>query len=273
MIASIANIHTAKQILKSENIIRFEASQTLSQALPALSSSHDAIFVFDKDHFLGVASPYYLFSNRSVNTNSKLKSVAKMPPKLTLETGLSKIAQAMIQSKIHYLPVINPDTNEFLGIVTINRLLDYVVANKLLNHHGTIIFSKDTLATISDEATIAQVLAQMKKEKITKLPVVNSQNKLVGIISEYDLRPYLEKEQSAGKRDRSGEKKGIRDNKVKDYMKKMVVSISRLPTFSQAVALMNEHNIGSLIVVDKKQTPMTIITKRDLLATIAAASI
>jgi CBS-domain-containing membrane protein len=94
------------------------------------------LFLFlTKKEFCGVVSPYYLFRDRSLTTKSKLKSAAMMPPKLGLHTSLSDAAQAMLESKIHYLPVFNED-NQFTGIVTIGRLFRYVMNKHLLNHKG-----------------------------------------------------------------------------------------------------------------------------------------
>jgi predicted transcriptional regulator len=143
---------TAADIIKTDGILRFQATQTLSFVLPKFTGSSDAAFVFDGENFIGVVSSTQLLNSRSTSTDMKLRSIAKMPPKLSPSFSLSEIAKAMIDSKIHFLPVINND--QFLGIVSINRLLEYILENHLLNGNGSIIFSGRTLVTGTEDKLV-----------------------------------------------------------------------------------------------------------------------
>ncbi len=261
--------HTVADILKTENKIRFQASQTLSQVLSKLTSSQDAAFVFDKDKFIGVISPYYIFQERSLKPSSRLKTCVRMPPKLSPSTSLTNTAQHMIQSKIYYLPVFERD--EFIGVASVKRLFKYIADHHLLNGTSRILFSNRPLVTGKETMVISQAIALMNREKISKLPVVNQENHLVGIITQHDLKKIIEPINSLGKYDRVGEKQQYNDVPIKDYMKNYVITVNRIPTFYQAVNLMDKHNIGSLVIVDNNNTPMSIITKKDLLQTIASS--
>ena len=259
---------TVKEILKTTGIFHFQDSQLLSKVLPKLTGSHDAAFVFDnKDTFIGVVSPYHLFKKRSFHGSSKLRTCASMPPKLDLQTSLSKVAQAMIDSKIHFLPVLN---SKFEGIVTIRRLLMYVVDHQLLNHNGNITFSNRKLITAKPDLSVSQALALFKQQRISKLPVVDDHNSLIGFISQFDLRDSLDVSQSVGKFDRKGEKKARLDEPIVNFLVKNVATVNRLPTFSSAAARMLDEEIGSLIVIDSRNSPIGIVTKIDLLKTIAS---
>jgi len=50
-----------------------------------------------------------------------------------------------------------------------------------------------------------------------------------------------------------------------------VITFTKIPTFEQAVALMQQHAIGSLVIVDKNNTLLSFVSKNDLLNTIAQA--
>jgi predicted transcriptional regulator len=254
-----------KDILKTDGIFRFDISDTLSQVLPKLSSSHDAAFVFNQDEFVGIISPVYLVKTRSVNTKTKLKSVVKMPPKLQMDMGLSKVALAMIDSKIYYLPVVN---DYFEGIVTINRLLDFVTKYNLVPHNQ-ITFGNDPLISINDGMNISHAISLMSKENIARLPVVDENSKLIGFLSNYDLKDLVRDTNGERRNNRASQKQNYYEEPVKNYMKRNVITVTKIPTFSHAVSLMNQYNIGSLVIVDGGNKPMSIITKKDLLQTIA----
>lgn len=255
-------------ILKTEGIIRFDAEQTLSQAQNSLSSSHDAAFVFDGDKFIGVVSPYYILKSRSLKEHSKLKTCVMMPKKLHLGDHFSEVAKAMINTKIHYLPAVD-DNGDFVGIVSLRRMLGHIVKNKLMKNNGTIIFSDRDLVTTSVDMKVSQVLALMKNEKIARLPVVNGDDRLVGIISQYDLNNVMNDQNTVGRFDKRGEKENFHNESIKNYMVKLVETIDHVPSFTEAARIMLDKKLGSLLIVDANNSPISIITKRDILNTVA----
>lgn len=260
--------HSIKDILKTKKIIRLEGEQALSQALSKLRSSHDAAFVFDKDKFLGFISPYYIFNSRSAKNESKLKTLAKKSEKLFLDSSLGKVAQVMLNTKVHYLPVFD-NKNKFAGIATIRRLLKYVLKNKLMQKSDHLTLTNRKLITASNKSNLGDILKIIKKNKIAKLPIVNENNKLVGIISQFDIKDLVHQKFNSGKMDRKGDKNSNLSQKIDSYMKKMLVTVNHMPKFSEATKMMLDKKVGSLIVIDKNNQPISIVTKKDLLQTIA----
>ncbi len=260
---------TVADILKKEGIIHLNINQNLSQALSKLTSSHDAAFIFDdEDNFIGIISPHMVVNNRSLKSSSKLKTCAKMPQKLYPNDTLSKVATAMINTKTHFLPVFN-NQHKFEGITTIRRLLRFIVDNKLLNGNDKITFSNRKMVTIDKDTTLSQAITIMKQKRVAKLPVVDHENKIVGIIAQYDIKNLTNNNEAPGRLDKTGNKKSHLRDKVKNHMKKMVYKLDHIPSFSQAVQSMINKKIGSIIVVDDNNSPIGIITKKDLLQTIA----
>ena len=264
----LTSIPTVKDLLKTKDVFRYQENQKLSEVLSKLKSSHDAAFVFnDNDEFIGVCSPIYLTKSRSLNTQSKLKSCVKMPPKMSLTDSLKELAREMIESRIYFLPVMDKE-DHFLGIVTINRLLSYLSKKPQLLNSGHIVVSNRQLITINQDVSVSQALKLMREYRIAKLPVLNGAGSLMGVLSNFDLTEILEQPQSKGPQDRSGEKKRYKDEPVKNYMRQMPVTLDHVPRFVEAIAIMKDRRVGSIIIIDKNNKPMGIITKKDLLQTI-----
>jgi len=59
--------------------------------------------------------------------------------------------------------------------------------------------------------------------------------------------------------------------KLEDVMVHNVVSVKKTVTIDKAVKLMNDHGIGSLVVVDQGK-PVGIVTERDMLTRVLLAS-
>jgi acetoin utilization protein AcuB len=111
--------------------------------------------------------------------------------------------------------------------------------------------------TISPEAPLAVALATMRQHEIRHLPVVDSDGRFAGIITDRDLR------QASFARFRALTEVS-RDVMVQDVMTCGVVTIDPQATVARAAAVMFERRIGSLPVVENGGL-VGILTERDLL--------
>ncbi|MCQ6254638.1 CBS domain-containing protein [Methanocaldococcus sp.] len=106
------------------------------------------------------------------------------------DEGVIEAFEKMLKYKISSLPVVN-DENKVIGIVTTtdigyNLIRDrYTLETKIED-----VMTKDVV-TIDKNASILEAIKKMditgKTEIINQLPVVDDNNKLVGIISDGDI--------------------------------------------------------------------------------------
>ena len=101
--------------------------------------------------------------------------------------------------------------------------------------------------TISPDATLGEALDIMSHHHISGVPVVTDGNKLVGILTNRDVRFARDKEQ-----------------KVADLMTSSVVTISPDASAGQARKLLHEHRIEKLVVVDEAGCCIGLITVKDM---------
>jgi acetoin utilization protein AcuB len=111
--------------------------------------------------------------------------------------------------------------------------------------------------TIAPDAPLGKALTAMQVREIRHLPVVEPDGRLVGIVTDRDLRQAtLARFQAV----RDAE----RDLLVQDVMTCAVVTIEADAPVARAAALMYERRIGSLPVVEHGRLA-GIVTERDLL--------
>ena len=101
--------------------------------------------------------------------------------------------------------------------------------------------------TLLDSATVADALSIKRKYNIGGLPVVDAGGKLVGIVTNRDLR--FEKNEKTP---------------IKDIMTTTVVTGKEGTTLAEANALFKEHAIEKLPIVDKNNKLVGLITYRDI---------
>ena len=262
-------IFTAYDVLKTTGILKAKPDNTLSQIISKLRNSHDAVFVFDnKDKFLGVVSFANIFKHNSIKDNSRLKNICKMPPKPNISARISEIAKLMINTQIYFLPIFDNDNN-FLGIVSANRLFKFVITNHLLKGKDRLIFSPRQMITIKPDESIATVWQKLQSSKNSKALALDDQGNISGIVSRYDFRHLKITGQRTARGSRIGEKTSELDQPVNGYLKKVFFTIKKIPNFSSAYEMMKENKVNSLVLVDNNNAPIDIITRRDLLNTIA----
>lgn len=102
--------------------------------------------------------------------------------------------------------------------------------------------------TLKENALVGDALAMMKEYGIGGIPVTNSENVLVGIITNRDLR--FERDHT---------------RPVTEVMTRNVITINEFTDFEQAEAILQKHKIEKLPVVDKQQKLIGLITYKDII--------
>jgi len=264
-------------ILKENDIIKVSPEDHLSKVLSKLSTSHDAAFVFNEDDkYIGIVSPYFTMIKTSLPANTKVEHCLTHTAKIYLNYPLSKVCELFIQSKIHYLPVFDPSpimvrdksSEKFLGIISARRILSYFKDQPIFKVKVEKIISKrwQGLITVFEDDTITQAIHLFKTKKISKLIVINHDKKLKGVLSYYDLiNLMISPKYSSHHGERGRENISFYNYRVKNFAKSYVLTLSKENHLIEAINLIFNKKIGSVIITDKERRPLGIITTRDIL--------
>lgn len=135
------------------------------------------------------------------------------------------------------------------------------------------VMSRDPI-TIDPEAPIATAIAVMRDKSVRHLPVVDDAGRLLGMISDRDLRDavfapaFAEHLSLVARRRLRGLSATLEALRVKDVMTWDAVTTKPEASLAQAAAVMFEGRFGSLPVVEKDEL-VGIITERDVLRALA----
>lgn len=257
-----------KDIIKTDRIIKVSPDETLSHAISQLRTSHDAAFVFDeKNIFMGVINPYYSLIKSSYPGNSKVRNCLHHTPKLHIDYTVPKVAESFIESKIHYLPIFDAQ-EKFLGIISARHLLSYYLNSQLFHFPISDILQMKTkpLITIYEDDTINSAIDLYRKNKLSKLIILNKDLKLRGVLSYYDLISYLvSPKESPHRGQREGNHISFHHLKIKNFAKTYTLTLSAKDQASRALELIINKKIGSVVIVDEERHPIGILTTRDFL--------
>jgi acetoin utilization protein AcuB len=118
--------------------------------------------------------------------------------------------------------------------------------------------------TVNPETTIFEAQELMAANRIRHLPVVVADNKLVGIVTDRDLRsalPYRFFKEGIS----AAERESLKNLRVKDIMTQKVITIPPAYTIQDALMVIQNSRVGALPVVDDVGRLQGIISVRDLL--------
>ena len=118
--------------------------------------------------------------------------------------------------------------------------------------------------TVGPEVGIFEAQELMAERKIRHLPVVDANDRLIGIVTDRDIRsalPYAFFKKSPGK----AEKEKFSKLQIKDIMSKNPITILPTYTIQDALLMIQDSKVGALPVVDEENRLKGIISVRDLL--------
>jgi len=118
--------------------------------------------------------------------------------------------------------------------------------------------------TIDKDASVFEAQEKMAANGIRHLPVVEADNRLIGIVTDRDIRsvmPYsLIKEKGIAR-----EREKLAHLKVEDIMTRNPKTISPMYTIQDALLMIQKEKVGAFPVVDDKGELQGILSVRDLL--------
>lgn len=118
--------------------------------------------------------------------------------------------------------------------------------------------------TVSPGDSLLEARSLMQQRKIRHLPVVAADKRLVGIVTDRDIRSAMPLDPAKGQADARAQERYARLT-VADVMTPDPVTISASHTLEDALLLIQEKRVGAFPVVDQEGKLTGILSVRDLL--------
>ena len=251
----------------STNFKSVNKDDTLSACLSILEEESTPVLVVlnSKGKYVGVIAHRWIVRSRYDPSTTKVETLMRSAPTVSLQDSLSKVAKLMITSGISQLPVFSGE--KLAGIVTDDAVIQGAVVGEWGSTKVEAIMTKKPFIVEKDES-VGAVLSIFREHGISHVPVVKD-GSLVGIVSVKDIiNGILQPGQRQTVGDIVGEKTHVLRIPAKGIMSTPVVTVLPETTLKAAAEQMQKSNISSLVVISKGR-PAGILTKRDLLEPLA----
>jgi IMP dehydrogenase len=179
------------EVLPREVDTTTQLSRNISLNIPLVSAAMDTVTEYELA--IAIAQEGGLgFIHKNMSTESQAEQVRKVkrsesglimdPITLTADKTTSDAQRIMRENKIGGIPIIDHN-NVLVGIIT-NRDLRF---QKETRRPLSEIMTKTGLITSTEGTSLDEAEQLLQKHKVEKLPIVNKDNKLVGLITYKDI--------------------------------------------------------------------------------------
>jgi IMP dehydrogenase/GMP reductase len=138
-----------------------------------------------------------------------------------------------------------------LGVLHRNMAIEEMTAQiRDVKRADELVIRREDVVTASPDQTVQDVDEMMESAGVSGAPVVDDGDRVLGIISGTDIRPYLE----VGERD-----------EVREAMTEQVITAPTDVTTREALELMYEHKIERVPIVDDEDRLTGLVTMQSIL--------
>lgn len=259
------------QEVMTDNFQKIDIDAPLSEAIGIFEKEDpDLILVFDGNLYKGVLTQDLIIRSHLKwdPTKAKVRDVYKPAPVIKPDEDLSKAAKLMIEVDLRSLPV-GESKAEIIGVVNDMAVLERVAQEKFGKGKVEEYMTKDVI-TLKPSDTVAKALAVMRDHAISRIPIVNDEGKLEGLVTLHDLIiRFIKPRFRAQAGEVAGEKIPPFSMPLRDVMIRGVITILPDATVREAVATMKDNDIDGLVVVNEDNKVVGILTVKDLLLPIS----
>jgi CBS domain-containing protein len=242
-----------------------EAEERLGKARSTFEEHNPkGIIVTEAGAYEGVITQKQLLQSH-IEDHTKVSTLTKPAPKIDRDADVRDVARELVEGGTKVAPVFEDD-GSLWGIVDEDMLLEGVLDN-LDALTVEQIYTEDPIS-VPEDATLGRVINQMREHGISRLPVVDDDGFLSGVVTTHDVVDFVTRNvEKSTEGERIGDNDRMLDLPVYDVMTSPASTTSLSDTVEDAVRRMLEEDYAGLVVTpeDDDRVVGGVITKTDVL--------
>ena len=233
-----------------------------------------AVPVTHEDEYVGVISYRELIRHAQYGSNdAKLEKVIHNAPEFDVSDSLVDLAELRVDSGRKML--VNVEGDQLKAVVGDQEFMDISARIKEFENYSTRILASHEIIKVFEEDPVDKARNMMLDNGISRLPVLDDEGRLTGIVRSTDLLKMLAPKESPNPGGTSGkslkdtqiaggeEKESMSDIPVSQVMDETPLIIEGFGDTKTAVDVMQERGENDIIVVDSDY-PEAILTVKDM---------
>ncbi|MFB6174153.1 MAG: CBS domain-containing protein, partial [Halobacteriales archaeon] len=226
-----------------------------------------ALIVTGDDGYEGIVTQKRLIGSH-IDDGTKVSAVMRPAPRVRRHEDVRDVARMLVEGGVTAAPVFEGDS--LWGIVAQDAILEAVL-DSLDALSIADVYTEDVV-TIGEDDDLGRVINLLRENGISRLPVVNDNGYLAGVVTTYDIVDFVTRNvRRATTGDRAGDNERMLDLPVYDVMSTPVATTTPGASAQEAVETMLENDYAGLVVTPPEDDRIVegIITKTDILRALA----
>jgi CBS domain-containing protein len=195
-------------------------------------------------------------------TKAKVNSVMKSStPTLLPNQDMDEAANLIFKTGLRALPVVEND--KVVGIVSLHDIVDVASKSKEFRQaQAESIMSVPE--TVTEDTDIGKARVLMRDKNISRIPVVNKNQKLIGVVTIFDMLKGIKTRERINFYSMAAEKETLMEIPISTVMNSHPITVNRKTPLSEIVRTMREYETDG-VIVEENNFPVGVVTEKDLL--------
>ncbi|MFD1513702.1 CBS domain-containing protein [Halomarina rubra] len=250
--------------IATQEFVEVDADQRLSKVRSLFERENPkGVIVTNDGDYAGVITQQQLLQSH-IEDDTKAGAMVKSAPKIERDADVRDVARMLVEGDTKVAPVF--EAGDLWGIIDADAILHAVIDN--LDVLTVDQIYTDNVVSVTEDTHIGRVINLLRENSVSRLPVVNEDGKLTGMVTTHDIVDVAVRNMDkATQGDRAGDIERILDLPVYDEMSSPVITIDLEDSVQDAVELMFEYDYAGLVVTPEYDDSLVagILTKTDVL--------
>jgi len=250
--------------IATSEYIELEAEAKVGKARSVFEEDNPkGIIVTRAGEYVGVITEKQLLRSH-IEDHTKIDTLTKPAPRVERTDDVRDVARALVEGGTKVAPVF--ESGSLWGVVNQDLILEAV-----LEHLDTLTVADiytENVVSIAADATLGQAINRLREHGISRLPVVDEDGLLAGVVTTHDVVEFATRSvEKTTRGDRSGEGDRLLDLPVSDVMSSPAKTTATDESVRDAVERMLDNDFSGLIVTpsDDDRVVEGVVTKTDVL--------
>ncbi len=251
-----------KEIMSAKPLL-LSPEDSVSNFISLMEKYHiHEVPVVERKKLVGFATYKTLAEREMVDpTAMKISSIMVKPPTVSPEDDIERAAEVIFKNSFRALPV--SDKGNIVGIISVFDIVSALSASKAFRQTSAeSVMSVSEVIGDGDDIGKARVL--MREKNISRLPLVDKNGKLKGVVTVFDLLKALKPRERMGWYSMAAEKLTIMGIPVSTVMNTSPPTASKDTSLADIASLMKDHKTSGVIITEDGG-PVGVVTPRDIL--------
>ncbi|WP_336363779.1 CBS domain-containing protein [Halalkalicoccus salilacus] len=249
--------------IATDEYVRARPDETVGELRSIFEDANPGgILVVENGECIGVITPQELLRSQT-DEGTAARRVMKAVPVVDRNEGIREVARLLVENETRVAPV--SVEGDLWGGVTQDAILEAVLEN--LDVLTVREIATQNVVTVTEDDTLSEAINLLREHGISRLPVVENDQRPVGIVTADDLVEFIVRDterQSDG--DRGGDSPTLRELPVENVVDPTVHTTTLESTVSEAVSTMLEKDVDGLVVVPEYDERVAgVLTKTDVI--------